>query len=361
MQHKDKSQPEIFVSAPGRVCMFGEDQDYLGLSVIPAAINRRVYIRGNIIHSNVVKIKYCDLDKQDQFSIAGKIPYMEKRDYIRSAVNVLKKQGYNIEGVDCEIWSEIPISAGLSSSSALVVAWVKFLASACRLPFSDSDIARVAFDAEVTEFGEPGGMMDHFASALGGIFHMRCINPPVIERLNAELSGMVIGNTMVRKNTIESLNKRKSEIKMAIECISKYVTNFNIEITEFSEIKPYLNKLETNVAKRLCAVIRMRDIVKTAQKELIKKHPDPERIGELMNLHHVCMRDCFENSIPESERLIRAALDAGALGAKITGSGNGGCVAIYAPDRQEEVAGAILECGCDAYIVEIDEGVRDEI
>jgi galactokinase len=66
-------------------------------------------------------------------------------------------------------------------------------------------------------------------------------------------------------------------------------------------------------------------------------------------------------STPKIERMIRAALDAGAFGAKINGSGGGGCMFAYAPDDPEKVAVAVEKAGGQAFIVHIDEGVKREV
>jgi galactokinase len=58
--------------------------------------------------------------------------------------------------------------------------------------------------------------------------------------------------------------------------------------------------------------------------------------------------------------MIKASLNAGAIGGKVTGSGNGGCVIIFAPLHQLEAAKAIEQAGGKAYIVQVDEGARDE-
>ena len=145
---------KIFVSAPGRVCLFGEDQDYLGLSVITVAINLRTYVRGQVTESNKIKINYINTKETDEFSVDEKIEYRSKRDYLRAAINILKRdERYKnlLKGVDCEIWSEIPIASGLSSSSVLVVAWIKFLSSAFSLQLDEKEIAQLAFCSEVTE------------------------------------------------------------------------------------------------------------------------------------------------------------------------------------------------------------------
>jgi len=83
-------------------------------------------------------------------------------------VNILRRSGWEVRnGFDCRIRSTIPINAGVYSFSALTVAWLKFLVEAegVGADFSPDDLARLAHQAEVVEFGEPGGMMDHFAAA----------------------------------------------------------------------------------------------------------------------------------------------------------------------------------------------------
>jgi galactokinase len=72
------------------------------------------------------------------------------------------------------------------------------------------------------------------------------------------------------------------------------------------------------------------------------------------------LRDGFENVIAKAEDMIKASLNAGAIGGKVTGSGNGGCVLIFAPLHQLDAAKAIEQAGGKAYIVQVDEGARDE-
>ncbi len=352
---------EIFVSAPGRACLFGEDQDYLGLSVITVAINLRTYVRGKATEDNIIKINYINTLEIDEFSIQEKIAYRSKRDYLRATINILKRDerfSNLLKGIECEIWSEIPIASGLSSSSVLVVAWAKFLNSAFGLNLGEKDIAQLAFQSEVAEFGEPGGMMDHIASAIGGQLLIKCTNPPQIQKLDPPISGLVIGDTLVKKKTIETLVKRKSEIFEGIAFVSDQIKDFNLETVEMARIEPYLQKMDGNAAKRLRAVLEMRDIVKMAAPAL--KMDDEAKIGDLINRHHQSMRDGFENVIAKAEDMIRASIDAGALGGKVTGSGNGGCVIIFAPQHQLEAAKAIEQAGGKDYIVQVDEGARDE-
>lgn len=104
------------------------------------------------------------------------------------------------------IWpyhSEIPINAGTSSSSALVVTWVNFLAqmSDQQQQLSPEECARLAHAAEVLEFHEPGGMMDHYAAACGGVLALRFHPTFQIEKLSPPLRPFVLGDSNEPKET----------------------------------------------------------------------------------------------------------------------------------------------------------------
>ena len=75
------------------------------------------------------------------------------------------------------------------------------------------------------------------------------------------------------------------------------------------------------------------------------QHSDNKRLGELLYEHHCHLRDGIGISTPKIERMLDAAMEAGALGGKVNGSGGGGTMFAYAPGRQEEVKAAIDAAG----------------
>ncbi|MFQ5676727.1 MAG: galactokinase family protein, partial [bacterium] len=167
-----RKRNNLKVSAPGRICLFGEHQDYLNLPVIPCAISLRINIAGKHRKDTLVTLDLPDIGEKKSFSITDDLSYVEERDYFRSALNVLRREKFTFSrGFDCTVRGQIPINAGTSSSSALVVAWINFLArmSDQAVTLTPEEIAEYAHKAEVLEFREPGGMMDHYAAALGGI------------------------------------------------------------------------------------------------------------------------------------------------------------------------------------------------
>ena len=175
----------VRVSAPGRICLFGEHQDFLGLSVIATPVDLTITITGTPRQDDQFRLCMPDLTARgesdcDQFSAGGELPYLKTRDYIRSATNILRRAGLDIsQGYDCEIHGTIPINAGTSSSSALTIAWLTFLlhTQGGDVPRSPEHIAHFGYEAEVREFKEPGGMMDHYTSAVGGLLYIDCRQP----------------------------------------------------------------------------------------------------------------------------------------------------------------------------------------
>ncbi|TFG97748.1 MAG: GHMP kinase, partial [Calditrichales bacterium] len=113
--------PYVTVSAPGRICLFGEHQDYLKLPVITAAINLRVVLTGMANKTDRLSIDLPDIGATETLPLLSNesyYSYEKERDYFRSVVNVLKKSGYPIQkGCDCRVQGKIPINSGTSSSS----------------------------------------------------------------------------------------------------------------------------------------------------------------------------------------------------------------------------------------------------
>ena len=124
----------MIISTPGRICLFGEHQDYLGLPVIAMAISLRVRLKGDKRPDNKVIIHKPDLGETESFSLDD-LTYIKSRDYFKSGIVVCQNAGLTFSsGFDCEITSEIPIRAGTSSSSAISVSWIHFLSRIADVP-----------------------------------------------------------------------------------------------------------------------------------------------------------------------------------------------------------------------------------
>ena len=103
-----------------------------------------------------------------------------------------------------------------------------------------------------------------------------------------------------------------------------------------------------------------RDITKEGRELFDRDEFDHNKFGQLLTQQHEVIRDYLQTSTPKIEKMMDAAMDAGALGGKLNGSGGGGCMFVYAPERAEQIAKAVERIGAKVHIVHVDIGVRKE-
>jgi galactokinase len=353
----------LFVSAPGRICLFGEHQDYFGLPIIAAAINKRIFIRGTPREDNLIKIDLPDLGEKEEFSIEKDITYHKERDYLRSVVNVLKRKGIRFDsGWDCHLHGTIPINAGTSSSSALVVAWSKFILEAVgeKAFNSPEEIAELGFLAEVAEFHEPGGKMDHYASSLGGVVNVLFEDELKVKRLKNPLKSFVLADSLQKKDTTGMLGYIKSHVLDGMETVRKKIAGFDLKDPIGTREWEAMQTLPSDNKRLLQGTLMTRDLTRKGRELFETDDFDHKKFGQLLTQQHEVLRDYLQTSTPKIDKMMDAALDAGALGGKLNGSGGGGCMFAYAPDRTEQIARAIQRVGAKVDIIQIDQGVRKE-
>ncbi|MCP4725956.1 MAG: GHMP kinase [bacterium] len=351
------------ISAPGRICLFGEHQDYLGLPVIAAAIDLRISVAGKKRDDLVFSLDMPDISQKDEIDLRKPVEYVKERDYFRSGLNVLLRSGAEFKhGYDCLIQGNIPINAGTSSSSALSVAWIKFLLETIDDDRKSSliDITRSAHEAEVVEFREPGGMMDHYMAAYGGVQFIDFNKKEGVQKLPAEPGKFVLGNSCEPKDTTGILGRVKFGTIDALKVLMKEDETIDINNLTMEQLEEYFKCLSKEQYELLKGNIINRELTLEAKELMQSKRIDNERLGELLNLHQEQLRERLMISTPKIDRMLDSALKTGALGGKINGSGGGGCMFVYAPDNSEEVAESIRKEGGIPYIVTVDEGVEIE-
>ena len=347
--------------APGRVCLFGDHQDYLGLPVIACAINRYLELSAIRNDKNRFEINLCDLGEKRILSIDDELESLNPRDYFASGLRVIKRFGCMPDvGYDVTITGNIPINAGVSSSSAMVIAWVNFLLEAFGTDKVDPEVvARLGFEAEVKEHGEPGGIMDHYSIALGDVVLINTGAVSSYHTIANELKGLIISESGIPKETIGLLAKLKKNARKAVDLVKKRAENFKLDDALPDDVHLYSKFLPENLRPYLDAALRNHFCTNQALKEFKKASPNLENIGRLMNEHHSVLKDILKITVPKIDRMIDAALGAGALGAKILGSGGGGSIVVIAPDKQPEVIKALKDVGVKAaYEVKVDSGAR---
>jgi len=347
------------ISTPGRICLFGEHQDYLGLPIIAMAISLRSYIKGEKVENQQVTIHKPDLNDSESFSLDN-LDYDCQRDYYKSGIKICLNEGLSFShGFNCEVSSNIPFQAGTSSSSAIMVSWVHFLSRMADEP-ADWDlnkIAEVSYKAETLEFEEPGGMMDQYTTSLGDFIYLESNSGILVDKINPELGTFVLGDSLQPKDTIGILSRCKDS---RLEIIKKLeFRNPGIDFQSCNADHDLTN-LDEDEKELYFGTIRNKEILNQALVELKKDKIDHGMIGRLLNDHQSVLRDILRISTDKVDNMINAALNAGAYGGKINGSGGGGCMFAYAPENPERVAEAIEDAGGKSYIICSDQGTRIE-
>lgn len=351
----------VSVSAPGRICLFGEHQDYLGLPVIAAGISRRITIEGSHRNDKLIVINMPDINATEKFSLEKNYVYKKPHDYLRSVLNVLirdEKLSFSV-GFECTMTSTIPINSGTSSSSAMVVAWIQFLSKIANIPksFSQFQVAHIAYKAEVLEFGGYGGMMDQFSIALGNCIYLTSQPTIAVENLFPKLGTFVLGDSEEPKDTQKILKHVKYGMLAAMEKIKKINPLFDITHAHIKEVNDYKKILSRDELILVKGNISDHKILRTAKRMLESGKVNDAQLGNLLTRHQNNLRDAKRISTEKINRMIIAAMNAGALGGKINGSGGGGCMFAYAPTNPESVAEAIEKAGGKAHVIHIDSGV----
>jgi galactokinase len=350
----------IHLRTPGRVCLFGDHQDYLGLPVIACAIDRYINLKAYPIEATEIRVDLPDLKTARTIALEDKFEQLLPNDHLGSGIRVLKQKGIELsQGYQVIIKGDLPINAGVSSSSAVMVAWIHFLTTAFGSgELMAEEIGRLAYQAEVVEHDSPGGNMDQLTIASGGLVHIDTRGEATITPLSQPKAGLVLGVSGIPKKTIGTLGSARELAQQGTAYIKEREPDFSLRNCQIAEMIAHLNVIPAEFRGAFEAAVRNHHITNAATTELKKGIPDLKRLGELMSAHHAQLRDNLKLSTPLIERMIKASKDAGGYGAKIVGSGGGGCVvALCEPGRESIITEAMTAAGAvDAFMVNISKG-----
>jgi galactokinase len=346
------------ISSPGRICLFGEHQDYLGLPVIPMAINKRLYLNYqlNECRSSEIIISSKQLEQVDSI-ITSEIPQLtgSPYDYLKSVFLYFWKDYQDILLSKITINSEIPIQSGLSSSAALLVPTVLLISNVLMGGRKKKvEIAEIAYYCEHDILNVSCGRMDQYASSIGGIFHMTSQDSPEIKFLSLPKKAFfIVGNSEIKRKADIPLKNVQNDIFRALRSIK------NVELTKLTNSEVNHSQLSELQKKRLTGVIGVRNNTIKAFNELKKKNIDLNNIGKLINEQQTFLRENYKVSHPKLDKMCNLALNQGALGAKLTGAGFGG--SMFAIADEEDIAIKIRNSLNDyglSFISQIDSGVK---
>eukprot|EP00545_Synedropsis_sp_CCMP1620_P011925 CAMPEP_0119010894 /NCGR_PEP_ID=MMETSP1176-20130426/5318_1 /TAXON_ID=265551 /ORGANISM="Synedropsis recta cf, Strain CCMP1620" /LENGTH=354 /DNA_ID=CAMNT_0006963635 /DNA_START=65 /DNA_END=1129 /DNA_ORIENTATION=+ len=317
-------------TAPGRLCLFGEHQDYLNLPVIALSLPLAcwIHVTPRLNNNRDLVMRFgttvwtIDLDNVPPEQIIAE-GGSDDLDFALAAVHEVLKDGWIIQcGADCVSTTTIPLQAGCSSSSAFCVAWIQVLAKLSGKTLSPLELAQWAHRAEVVHFGSPGGTMDHVTSALGGILR---IGPGMwdYQRLSTPPGLWVLAYSGEPKDTLKHLNRCKGQRLKLLEKLGG-----SWDTGEQDQVASSLSEDERSLLK---ATRTTRDMEQQAANEWTTASGSD--LGSYMTRHHEALRDGLLLSTPRLEAMNAAAIKAGAWGFKVVGSGGGGCGVAWCASR----------------------------
>jgi mevalonate kinase len=219
--------------------------------------------------------------------------------------------------------SQIPSSSGLGSSAAVTVATLSAINDEFRMNRTREDIANMAFEIEKMVQKGRASPTDTTVSTYGGIV---LITGGARRRLPPQNMHLVIGDSLISHSTAK-LVEQVAELKKNYPKI----------------VDPVLDAIE---GVSLSAIHHLNN---------------PRELGRYMNMNHALL-EVLGVGHPQLAKMVLAARNAGAFGAKITGAGGGGCMVALCPKPlKHRVAAAIESCEARAIVTGIDtEGVRRE-
>jgi len=363
----------IKIKSPGRICLFGEHQDYLGYPIISLAISKYIYIEAKRIIEPKFMINLLDTNENIEIILNQKeLEYDSKRDYIKSGYNHFLRMGIKFQkGYEISIKGNIPVNAGVASSSALVIGWLYFLDHITNNTLSKFQLALDGYNVEVKEFNEAGGMMDHFTATFGKLIYLeQTSSRPNLITFDLSLKGFVLGNSLEKKSTIEDLISVKKTALNSFRTLKESMPNFNLFKTLIDDVIPFLPSIEKKYRNKIIGNLGNRDITKKAFQLINNFYQNINvansnqlkgfytQLGNLINLHHQNLRDYIQVSTNKINDMISASLKAGALGGKINGSGFGGTMFALTLDHEDALKSVIEKVGGKAYILKTSNGVE---
>ena len=352
---------QIIVTTPGRICLFGDHQDYLELPVIASAIDKKLTLHAEINTDDIFRISMPDINQVRNISISESFETLANNDHLGSVLRVAKRYGcYPNHGYNIHIKSEIPINAGVSSSSAVVVAWTHFLLKAfgCNQPVNSELIAQIAYEAEVLEHNSPGGRMDQFSIAIGNTLLINTGENFSYRKFQNRINGLVLGQSGVPKETIRDLSRLRLNAQKALSYIKEKVPSFKLKSTTIEEVESFYPFIPKKLHRYFYAAVKNHSITQLAAIEMDKDILDYEKLGQLMNEHHLVLKTELDITTPLIDAMVDAALNTGAYGAKIVGSGGGGSIIAMAPEfRERDIINAIKSVGAkNASLISVANG-----
>ncbi len=325
-------QPTGIWAAPGRANLIGEHTDYNDGFVMPFALDQAVTVAAAARADDTWRVTTLNLGSTVTFGRADLNPGMAGwAAYVAGVVWALEQAGHEVAGAELVLTSDVPTGAGLSSSAALECAVLTALADLSNLSIEPLERAKLARRCENEFVGAPTGLMDQAASTLCTAEHALFFDCRTFatEQVGLDLAAAGLDLLVLDTKTPHALvDSEYATRRQSCEAASRLLGV--PALRDVDDLEAALEQLPDPVMQR-----RVRHVV--TENARVLEAADVLRTGRIADLaplldaSHASMRDDFEITVPTVDLAVDAARDAGALGARMTGGGFGGCIIALTP------------------------------
>lgn len=368
-REKFQTQP-LVVRSPGRVNIIGEHTDYNEGFVLPAAIDKAIYVGISAREDDMIHL-YSESYQQDHIVRIpdikpGDIPWTN---YILGVVDQLLINGFPVRGFNLALHGDVPLGAGLSSSAAVECAVIFAINELYGFQIDKMELVKMAQKAEHKFAGVMCGIMDMFASMFGKKGYAMKLDCRSLEYeyepLHMEGFKILLLNTNVKHNLASSAyNERRQQCEQGVLWLQKYYPEIN-SLRDVSKemLDRYIQERDPLVYQRCRYVVEENQRLLTACDYL--NQGNLAGLGQMMYQAHEGASHDYEVSCKELDFLVHAVKGRpGVLGARMMGGGFGGCTINLVQDEHitdliEYIAPMYLQSsGLDLtpYIIQTSDG-----
>ena len=325
------AKPAAYSRAPGRLEILGNHTDYNEGFVLSCATGQATEMAIAAIPGRICKLQNPPLKGEFTIDLDDMDTPRPKdwTNYIKGVLVELRKRGISYPAFEVLFKSSVPLSAGMSSSAALEMAFCMALKQLAGIDLPLPEWARVGQSVENVYLGLKSGLLDQFSSLYGKKDSFILCDFRSVEVLKTVTmpSGwkIVVANTMVKHNLVESdYNQRRESCERATKVIQgkfpQVKTLRDVSSAMLEECKSIFDHTDYLRAKHV--VGEDERVMKGVE---LLEAGKVEEFGALWFQSHESSRDCFEDSCPELDVLVELAHTIpGCVGARLSGGGFGG-------------------------------------
>jgi galactokinase len=330
--------PDAVAGAPARVNLIGEHTDYCQGFVLPLSLRLETRVAlwrrpDGLVHARTA----LGAGEEGEFHLGNERPGQGWLDYLQGVTDAVRRTGWALGGLDVEVSSDIPAGAGLASSAALTVGFLRALRTAFQLPVGDVSLARLARAAETDFVGAPVGLMDPLAASLGtpGRALFIDLRSLAVEEtpLPLGLEVGVLDSGISHRNAGGTYAERRREAEAAAQALG-VVALRDVEVSELERVArlpPPLDRRARHVVTENARALAFLAALRSGALA---------RLGPLLAASHASLRDDYEVSHPDVDVLVGLAQgNSDVLGARMTGGGCGGAVLFLTSAHRAAEAG----------------------